>query len=184
MNARHLIAAVTAAMLLALDAVAQQPAQPVPQPAQPATPAPGSPQEAAQAQLDREWLTAYMMAHEGYGLKNMAALEDKFGKMTPTQLATLRMFYEQKHNLMVQQQQLFHQAQAHQNALAQMQLARQQQAMNAINQEDTGAANLEDQRLNIMHQEAWEASQQKSALTPYPGYFGGYRGGYYGVPPY
>ena len=137
----------------------------------------------AQAIRDQEWLTAYMMAHQGYRLDHMEALEDKFGKMSPTQLATLKLMYEQKHQAMVQSQQLFHQAQANQVAQAQAQIQKQQRAMNMINQEETGAATTEDQRLNAMHQEAFEANQDKQSMQyPYGmgGYMNpyGYQGGY------
>jgi hypothetical protein len=173
----------------ALEAVAQQPTQPAVQPAaapQPAAsaaaPAPSywsnyPPDVQAQAIRDQEWLTAYMMAHEGYRLNHMEALEDKFGKMTPTQLETLKMMYEQKRQSTIESEQLFRQAQSQQVAQAQMQIQKQQRSMGLINQEETAAATNEDQRLNTMHQEAFEASQDKQSMQ-YPYGMGGYMNPY------
>ena len=194
MNAfRLIVVAFVCVGSLPLVATAQQAAPTAPaQPAASSAPAAGTnanwssypPDVQAQAIRDQEWLTAYMMAHQGYRLDHMEALEDKFGKMSPTQLETLKMFYEQKHQAMVQSQQLFHQAQANQVAQAQAQIQKQNRAMGLINQEETASATTEDQRLNQMHQEAFEANQDKQSMQyPYGmgGYmnpYGGYRGGY------
>src|SRR3990172_6422475 len=93
-----------------------------------------APPAGSQAQSDQEWLTAYMMAHQGYRLDHMDALEDTFSKMTPTQLGTLKDFYEQKHAAMVRQQELFHRAQALQLSMGEANMQRQMQGMNQINQ--------------------------------------------------
>jgi hypothetical protein len=167
--------------IAALDGVAQQTDPATAQATTPATPAANwsnfPPDVQAQAIRDQEWLTAYMMAHEGYRLNHMEALEDKFGKMTPTQLETLRMMYEQKRQSTIESEQLFRQAQAHQVAQAQMQIQNQQRAMGMINQEETAAATTEDQRLNQMHQEAFEANQDKQMMqNPYG--MGGYMNPY------
>lgn len=129
-----------------------------------------------QAQQDKEWLTAYMMAHQGYRLDHMDALEDAFGKMSPTQLATLRMMYEQKHAANMQAQALYQRAQANSVAMDEARVKRQAAAMNSINTEDTSAANFEDQRIKMMHEEAAQNyEQERSMKTPaagFPGYYG------------
>ena len=143
-----------------------------------------APPAGSEAQRDQEWLTAYMMAHQGYRLDHMDALEDTFSKMTPTQLGTLKDFYEQKHAATMRQQELFHRAQALQLSMGEANIQRQMQGMNQINQEQSAAANLEDQRLARMHQEAAAASQEKSMMSPY-GFGAGYGSGYgigYGNP--
>ena len=55
-----------------------------------------------QAQADVEWLMSYMLAHEGYRFDDVPMMERSFGKMSPTQLHTLREFYEKKHTLQTQ----------------------------------------------------------------------------------
>lgn len=179
----------TIVLLAAMPAGAQQTSAPAnnderPKTSQaaPASPTPLSPE----SKSDVEWLTAYMMAHQGYRLDHMPALEDSFSKMTPTQLGTLRDFYEQKHEATMKQQELFHRMQAQQLANAEAQVAKQQRAMNTISTEQTQAANVENQQINIMHQEAAEAAMQNRAGYPYmyggyPAYpygYGGVYGGY------
>ena len=173
--------------------------------AQPATTTPSSPEAATNqsakeptprvesgkdmTQSDIEWLTAYMLAHQGYRLNHMPALEDKFSKMSPTQLGTLRDFYEQKHEHTMKQQELFHRMQALQLSNAESQVAKQQRAMNMINVEQTQSANQEQQQLNTMHQQAAEAAlQNRDSNLPmyggYPAYPYGYGMPYGGYRPY
>jgi hypothetical protein len=61
-------------------------------------PAPAAPvqQQTPQQQADVEWLMSYMLAHEGYRFDDVPMMERSFGKMSPTQLHTLREFYEKK----------------------------------------------------------------------------------------
>jgi hypothetical protein len=68
------------------------------------TPAQSAPvqQQTPQQQSDVEWLMAYMLAHEGYRFDDVPMMERSFGKMSPTQLHTLREFYEKKHTLQMQ----------------------------------------------------------------------------------
>jgi hypothetical protein len=147
------------------------------------TPASSAPQAAApsgplppQAQQDKEWLTAYMMAHKGYRLDHMDALEDSFNKMSPSQLATLRMFYEQKHAADTKSQALYQRAQENAVSMDEARVQRQRSAMNSINTEQSSAATLEDQRLKLMHEEASQNYQQEQALkspsSGFPGYYG------------
>jgi hypothetical protein len=131
-----------------------------------------------QAQLDKEWLTAYFMAHEGYKLQHMPALEATLGKMTPTQLHTLRDMYDKKHSMMMQQQAIFNQWNAQKVAQAQSWDQRQSQRMNQISAEESQSASLEERQINQMHQEAANNAEMKN--LSYPGMYGPYGGGGYG----
>jgi hypothetical protein len=133
-------------------------------------------QQVKQSQDDQEWLTAYMLAHKGYQLHHLDALDDAFGKMSPTQLHHLRLMYQDKYEASKQTDALLQQAQQQAVVAGQAQVQKQQRALNSINTEDTSSANLEDQRLQIMHQEANQNYQQEVGMkTPaigYPGYYG------------
>jgi hypothetical protein len=111
-------------------------------------------QQVPQSQADVEWLTAYMLAHEGYQLNHMPALEKTFEKMSPTQLRTLREFYEQKHEMVMRQTALIHQLQAQQVNMAQEYHQRQQQALDEFTREQSLAAESENERINRMHEQA------------------------------
>jgi hypothetical protein len=106
-----LVALSISALGLCAVSLAQTPA-PAPKTKAVQTQPPAVPQQTPQSQADAEWLTAYMLAHEGYRLDHMPALEKSFAKMSPTQLHTLRDFYEQKHEMLTQQEALIHQMQA------------------------------------------------------------------------
>jgi len=149
---------------------------PAPQPPSESQPAAPSGPMTPQAQQDEEWLTAYMMAHQGYRLDHMDALEDAFSKMTPTQLHTLRLMYEQKHASNMQADALYQRAQANAVAMDEARVKRQASAMNSINTEESSAANYEDQRLKLMHEEAAQNYQQETSMKApaagFPGYYG------------
>ena len=132
----------------------------------------------SQAQLDREWLTSYFLVHQGYKLHHMEAIDDTLGKMTPTQLHTLRQMYDQKHSMMMQQQAIFNQWNAQKVAQAQAWGQRQQQQMNQISSEETQSADAAQQQINQMHQEAAANAEIKN--MSYPGYYGPYGGAYGG----
>jgi hypothetical protein len=83
-------------------------------------------QQTPQAQADVEWLMAYMLAHEGYRFDDVPMMERSFGKMSPTQLHTLREFYEKKHALQMQYAATTIQAQAQQTQQAQHPTAAEQ----------------------------------------------------------
>jgi hypothetical protein len=137
----------------------------------------------SQAQLDKEWLIAYFMAHEGYKLQHMPALEATIGKMTPTQLHTLRDMYDKKHSIMMQQQAIFNQWNAQKLAQARAWDQRQQQQLNQISTEESQAASLEERQINQMHQEAAANAEMKN--LSYPGTFGPYGNAYGGyIHPY
>jgi len=172
-SALLVVAVLSAALLTCATRIAAQ--EPAAKPSASAQPVAA---QISTTQADKEWLTAYMLAHEGYRLDHLDALEDKFSKMSPTQLGTLRNLYEMKHQAMMQQQQLFHRAQAQQFSWAEAETARQQQLTGTIGQEETSAANLEEQQLNQMHQEAAANAMQKSSMYPYG--VGGYPASPYG----
>ena len=148
---------------------------------------PSTQQQTPQSQADVEWLTAYMMAHEGYRLDHMPALEKSFAKMTPTQLHTLREFYERKHAMVMPQEATIRQMQAQQVSMAQAYQQRQQRSLNQFTQEESQAADAETRRINQMHEEAatnaGAARSYGPRIYPSPGY-GGYPFGPYGGPRY
>jgi hypothetical protein len=146
--------------------------------------------EISEAQQDKEWLTAYMLTHQGYRLEHLDALNDVFGKMTPSQLHAMRLMYQEKYESSKRTDALMQRAQEQSASIGELQVKKEQTALKQINSGDTGSANLEDQRLTQMHREASENYQQeqaeKSPVGGYPGYYGtpyaprvpGY-GGYY-----
>jgi hypothetical protein len=146
---------------------------------QPATSGPIS-----QAQDDKEWLTAYFMVHHGSGLQHMPAVEATLNKMTPTQLHTLREMYDKKHSMMMKQQAIFNQWNAHQVAQAKAWNERQQRQLNQISAEESQSASLEERQINQMHEEAAANAEAKS--LSYPGMYGPYGTpyGYGGYRPY
>lgn len=85
-----------------------------------------TPPSPSSAQLDREWLTAYMLTEHGYRLHHLPALDDAFGKMTPSQLSVLRKLHEEKHRMALEQQALAHRAQELQIAIAALERRRQE----------------------------------------------------------
>jgi hypothetical protein len=109
-------------------------------------------------------------------LHHLDALDDAFGKMSPTQLHHLRLMYQDKYEASKQTDALLQQSQQQAIAAGQAQVQKQQRAMNSINAEDTSSANLEDQRLRIMHEEANSSYQQEVGMKGpgygYPGYYG------------
>jgi hypothetical protein len=140
-----------------------------------------SPSDSDQARQDREWLTAYMLAHQGYRLDHMEALEDKFNRMTPSQLRTLTEMYKMKHENDMRQSQLIYQAQQQAAAMA---IARNQRQQALLDQDATlesQGAMIEQQRLNEMHREAF-VNMLNNRSAPY-GYGPGYGYGY-GAAPY
>jgi hypothetical protein len=112
---------------------------------------------ASEATDDREWLTAYMMAHQGYRLDHMDALDDTFSKMSPTQLRTLRLMYQEKHESDMEMADLERRSREHAIAHFERQadLQNQRYAM-----ESDQAASLAERQLDTMHREAFENYQQ------------------------
>lgn len=155
---------VLAASILLLMTVAlapgAEPQTPVHQPAAPSgtpvrpheTHVQISPEE--QGRQSREWLTAYMLTHGGYRLHHLDALNDTFGKMTPSQLSTLKKFHEEKHQATMRQQDVEQRMREHEAANAEAHNRMTDQQLNAFNsqQDQQGAAS--EQRLNAMHHEA------------------------------
>ncbi len=174
----NLIAALSLVMVVSL-ATKQGFTQTQPSRTASAPTAAASSSESEQAKEAKEWLTAYMMVHHGYRLDHMDALEDKFNKMTPTQLQTLKMMYEQKHAANLRRDAMFQQAQNKVNNIHMSQLQGQQQMFNKAElQGEQESAAIEQNRLNQMHREAAANIRTKEAYPLYGG--GGYRGGYGG----
>lgn len=111
-------------------------------------------QQTPQAQADVEWLTAYMLAHEGYRLNHLPALEQSFEKMSPTQLHTLRELYEQKRAMAMRQAAIDHRLQEQQLELARQYHERQQRTMDQAAQQRSQAVNEVQQQINRMHADA------------------------------
>jgi hypothetical protein len=178
----NLIAALSLVMVVSLTAK-QGFTQTQPSRTPAATTAAVSLSQTEQAKEAKEWLTAYMMVHHGYRLNHMDALEDKFNKMTPTQLETLKMMYEQKHTANLRRDTMFQQAQDQVNNIRMSQVRGQQQMFNKAElQGEQESAAIEQNRLNQMHREAAANIRTKEAHPLYGG--GGYYGGYGGYGPY
>jgi exonuclease VII large subunit len=171
------------ALLIAVAGICAQGSAQTPAPPAKASTAQASttPQQTPQSQADVEWLTAYMMAHEGYRLDHMSALEKSFTKMSPTQLHTLREFYERKHAMVMQQKRRF--ARCRQQVSMAQAYQQQQRSLNQFTQEESQAADAETRRINQMHEEAaanaGAARNYGPHIYPSPGY-GGYPFGPYG----
>jgi hypothetical protein len=106
-------------------------------------------QQTPQEQADVAWLMAYMLAHEGYRFDDVPMMERSFGKMSPTQLHTLRQFYEKKHALQMQHAATTLQLQAQQTAAAAA-AQRQQQAFFLTPEQDAWAGAITNVRLQNM----------------------------------
>lgn len=135
--------------------------------------------EQKQAEDDRAWLTAYMLAHQGYRLHHTDALEYNFNKMSPKQLRYLVDFYKESHQQRMQQANL--ELTQRKSMVAQTNAERKDQfntAASSIEQgAEAGAANMQNQ-VNQMHQEAFSNYQRGSwqnTLYRNPGgfYWGG-----------
>lgn len=142
------------------------------------TTAPAAPAAAdtPQVQKDREWLVAYLIAHQGYRIDQMDMLEQRIAKMSPTQVETLVDVYRQKHDLALQREANYQRFQQQQLALYQSDQAQRDEAQTVHTQELDDAANVEQTRID---------SQLKQAGTPQQFNYGPYGTGYgYGYPAY
>ncbi len=108
------------------------------EPAQSPAPAASIEQQSPQSQADVAWLMSYMLAHEGYRFDDVPMLERSFGKMSPTQLHTLRQLYEQKHALEMQHAATM--IQAHQKQLSDIQAQQERVAIESRESQATEAA--------------------------------------------
>jgi hypothetical protein len=116
----------------------------------------------------REWLVAYLMAHEGYHLSQMDQLEERVNRMTPTQVDTLVDFYHQKHEIALQREAANAYIQQQNLAINQTQLnQRWQQQMN-YQRELEAAASGEQSRLN--QQQTIQQSATPNRFNYGPGY--------------
>lgn len=175
------------AMVFVLAVVAKTNAQaPNTQPATtaPATTAPAAPAstqaDTAQVKQDREWLVAYLIAHQGYRVDQMDMLEKRIDAMSPTQVETLVDVYRQKHDLALQREANYQRFQQQQFSMIQAQQAQQAQQQDNYTKELDASANLEQNRLDTQAQQAETPQNFPSGYAPY-GYGYGYPayGSYY-----
>jgi hypothetical protein len=111
-----------------------------------------SPEE--QGRQSREWLTAYMLTHGGYRLHHLDALHDTFGKMTPSQLSTLKKLHEEKHQATMRQQDVEQRMREHEAANAEAHNRMTDQQLNAFTSQQNQQGAATEQRLSAMHHEA------------------------------
>lgn len=135
-----------------------------------------------ETQQEREWLVAYLIAHQGYRIDQMDSLEKRIGKMSATQVHTLVDLYQQKHELALQReksnQAARHQAFNLQTADYNQRLKDEQTARSEID----SAANAEQSRLNTQQSQAMQNIQESNLFhgPSYMGYGNPLYGGYYG----
>lgn len=131
-------------------------------------------------QKEREWLVAYLIAHQGYRIDQMDALEKRIDRMSPTQVQTLVDVYKQKHDFALQREQSYQQMR---NQAFSMQTADRAQAVheqNTYQQELDAGAQAMQARLNEQQQQAARNFQQ-NALMHQPNYmnYGNYINPYF-----
>lgn len=177
------LAAVTIAQQPATRPSAPTPASPTPATVTPpaVAPAPASAQaDTPQVKKDREWLVAYLIAHQGYRIDQMDALEKRIDRMSPTQVETLIDVYQQKHELALQREANYQRLQQQQFSMMQAQQAQRDHEQDVHTQELDQAANLEQSRLNTQAVQAGTPQTFPSSYAPF-GYGYGYPayGSYY-----
>ena len=104
-----------------------------------------------QGRQSREWLTAYMLTHGGYRLHHLDALNDTFGKMTPSQLNTLKEFHEEKHQATMRQQDFEQRMREQEAANAEAHNRMTDHQLNAFNSQQNQQGAAMEQRLRAMH---------------------------------
>ena len=157
--------AVVAIVGISARCFAQIPFEP-PQPP-PAQAAP-TPAQTPQSQADVEWLTSYMLVHEGYRFDDLPALERSLEKMSPTQLRTLRQFIEEKHAMDIERAATVRQMPAEQLTSSALDKQRQQQALDQYNEDQSQGPDIADVRLEHMKNlaEANERGELIQIRTP------------------
>ncbi|MEX0642683.1 MAG: hypothetical protein WD468_08270 [Pirellulales bacterium] len=120
-------------------------------------------QQTPQQQADVKWLMKYMLANEGYRFDDVPMMERSFGQMSPTQLHTLREFYEKKHALEMQHAATMIQAQQNQmSAIQAQQLRAAIESRESQSTEIAAAAQRQQQREQAFFltptQDAWQGS--------------------------
>ncbi len=161
---------------------AAQPGRPgvdLPQPPAAGTPQP--PQD--DIQKEREWLVAYLIAHQGYRIDQMDALEKRIDRMSPTQVQTMVDLYQQKHDLALQREQAFQQMRKQSVSMQMADNQQRDQQEQTYRQELDSGAQAEQSRLNQQQAQAMQNIQmnQMSHQPMYGsgGYYGGLYGGFY-----
>lgn len=155
------------------------------QPDLPAPPPAGAPQPPQDnIQKEREWLVAYLIAHQGYRIDQMDALEKRIDRMSPTQVQTLVEVYRQKHDLALQREQAYQQMRNQAFAAQTADYNRRLQQEQTYRQELDAGAQAEQARLNQQQQQAMQNFQENAMMhQPYyfnaPTYMNPYYGGYF-----
>lgn len=115
-------------------------------------------------QQEREWLVAYLIAHQGYRIDQMDELEKRMDRMSPTQVRTLVDLYQQKHQFALHRELANQQAR---NQAFSMQTAdynqRVQQEQMTRQELDAGAT-AEQSRLNQQQSQARQNVEQNSLM--------------------
>jgi len=144
---------------------------------------PDNANDTPQVKKDREWLVAYLIAHQGYRIEQMDALEKRIDRMTPTQVETLIDVYQQKHQMALSREANWQQLQQQQFALMQTQQAQLAEQQDEHTKELDQAANLEQSRLEQQRQQAETPmnfpTNYGPALAPFYGGYGPGYGAYY-----
>jgi hypothetical protein len=171
----------------------EQPTRPATVPSRPANtfrpapqallPQPDEPQGETQQQLaatqqDREWLIAYLVSHEGYGFHQIDQLEARLDKMSPTLIGTLVTLYKQKHERALQREAAVQAMRRNMVAADEMQLRRNQTALNRANSDENVAAQHEQSVFDTQRQETTQGYFENAPYRSAPYYGGGYRYSY------
>lgn len=161
---------------------AAQPGVLLPPPDGAATNAPAGNAPETETDREREWLVAYLIAHQGYRLDQMDSLEQRVGRMSARQVHTLVDLYQQKHELALQREKS-NQAARHQAYQAQTAAYNQRLQEEQTNRQDIdSAAQAEQSRLNTQQSQAMQNIQESSLMhgPSYMGYGNPLSGGFYG----
>lgn len=144
-------------------------------------PAAGNTPDTPVAQQEREWLVAYLIAHQGYRIDQMDALEKRIDRMSPTQVQTLVDIYKQKHELALKREASYHQMRSQTLAAQTADYNQRLQQEQANRQAIDASANAEQQRLNQQQQQAAQNVEQNQLFhqQSYGNSANPYFGGYY-----
>ena len=130
-----------------------------------------TPQQLAATQQDREWLIAYLISHEGYNIHQIDQLEARLEKMSPTLIGSLVILYKQKHERALQREAAVQAMRQNMVAADEMQLRRNQTALNRVNTDENSAAQYEQTRLDTQQQQTMQGYYENAPYrsAPYGG---------------
>jgi hypothetical protein len=135
-------------------------------------------QQLAATQQDREWLIAYLVSHEGYSFHQIDQLEARLDKMSPTLIGTLVTLYKQKHERALQREAAVQAMRRNMVAADEMQLRRNQTALNRANSDENAAAQHEQSVFDTQRQDTTQGYFENAPYRSAPYYGGGYRYSY------